>query len=475
MQQHQGARVNTAAVLPPRAREDYGSAMRTEEVSFDALVGPTHSYAGLSPGNLAATGSRGQISNPRQAALQGLAKMRLVYGLGAAQGILPPLERPHVPTLRRLGFWGSDADVIASAAKVSPHLLAQASSSSSMWAANAATVAPSVDTADGRVHIVVANLATLFHRSIEAEETFDVLARIFSDSKHFAVHRALPSHTSFGDEGAANHMRVASTHAEPGVHMFVYGKAAADTGSASAFPVRQTREASEAVARCLHLDKGRSLFVRQSRRAIEAGAFHNDVIATSNQGVLLYHEGGYEPADLAKLLDVCRADIGASFFPFGVKEHEISLDEAVSTYLFNSQIVTTARGTMTLIAPAECEQSPRAREVLDRLVAADGPVGEVRFVDMRQSMRNGGGPACVRLRVTLTEAERAAAHPRCFFDEATDAKLTAWIERCYRDRLAPEDLADPKLLDESRAALDDLTRILGLGALYDFQQSGAAS
>lgn len=446
----------------------------TVEASFDALVGPTHSYAGLSPGNLAALGSRGQVSHPRQAALQGLAKMRLVRSLGAVQGILPPQERPHLPTLRRLGFSGSDADVIAAVAKASPHLLAQASSSSSMWAANAATVAPSADTADGRVHIVVANLATLFHRSLEADGTFDALARIFSDTRHFVVHPPLPSHPSFGDEGAANHLRLAPTHGEPGVHVLVYGRSAADAHEASSIPRRQTREASEAVARHFHLQRGRAIFARQSRRAIDAGAFHNDVVATSNQGVLLYHEAAYEPEDAAMLLAVSRAELGDAFTPIRVGEGEIALDEAVKTYLFNGQILTLDDGGMVIVAPAECEESPRARQVLERVVAAgDNPIRAVRYADMRQSMKNGGGPACVRLRVTLTGEERAAVHPPCFLDDALDARLTAWIERHYRDRLAPEDLADPKLLDESRAALDELTRVLGLGALYEFQREGA--
>jgi succinylarginine dihydrolase len=447
----------------------------TVEVSFDALVGPTHSYAGLSPGNLAATGSRGQVSHPRQAALQGLAKMRLVRGLGALQAILPPQERPHLPTLRRLGFSGTDADVLAKVARTSPHLLAQASSSSSMWAANAATVAPSADAADGRVHIAVANLATLFHRSLEADGTFEALARIFSDARHFAVHRALPSHPSFGDEGAANHMRLAAAHGSPGVHVFVYGRSAADPPEAGSVPRRQAREASESVARHLQLPHDRALFVRQSRRAVDAGAFHNDVVATSNQAVLLYHESAYDPADEALLLDVCRAELGPAFSPIAVKEAEVPLEDAVMTYLFNGQILTVQGGKMAIVAPAECEESPRAREVIERIVASpDNPVTMVRFADMRQSMKNGGGPACVRLRVTLTDEERAAVHPECFFDDALDARLSSWIERRYRESLLPEDLADPRLLDESRAALDELTRILGLGAMYDFQREPGA-
>ena len=446
----------------------------TVEASFDALVGPTHSYAGLSPGNLAATGSRGQVSHPRQAALQGLAKMRLVRGLGVLQGILPPQERPHLPTLRRLGFSGSDAEVIAAVAKTAPHLLGQASSSSSMWAANAATVAPSADTADGRVHIVVANLATLFHRSLEADGTFDTLARIFSDAQRFVIHRALPSHSSLGDEGAANHMRLAPSHGAPGVHVLVYGRAAGDPPVASTVPRRQAREASEAVARHFHLQHGRCVLVRQSRRAIEAGAFHNDVVATSNEGVLLYHEAAYEPDDEARLLDVGRAEVGSTFRPIRVHEGELSLDDAVATYLFNAQIVTAKDGRMALVAPVECEDHPRARAVIDRVLASDdNPITAVRWADMRQSMKNGGGPACVRLRVTLTEEERASVHPACFFDDALDQRLTSWIERRYRESLSPEDLADPKLLDESRTALDELTRILGLGALYEFQREGS--
>lgn len=442
----------------------------TVEASFDALVGPTHSYAGLSPGNLAATGSRGQVSHPKQAALQGLAKMRLARSLGVVQGLLPPQERPHMPTLRRLGFSGSEADVLATVAKQSPHLLAQASSSSSMWAANAATIAPSADTQDGRVHIVVANLATLFHRYLESDGTHDALTRIFYDPRHFVVHRPLPKHTSFGDEGAANHMRLAAEHGAPGLHVLVYGRSAADGLLASTFPMRQSREASEAVARHFHLHEGRAVFVRQSRRAIEAGAFHNDVVATSNQGVLLFHEAAYDAAELAQLKAAAQREIGRAFHPIAVKESELSLDEAVATYLFNGQIVTTDKGTMALIAPAECDESARARAVIDRVIAADNPITEVRYVDLRQSMKNGGGPACVRLRVTLTPEERKAVHPECFFDDAMDAKLTAWIQRRYRDDLAPEDLADPKLLDESRTALDELTRILGLGALYEFQR-----
>ena len=43
-------------------------------------------------------------SNPREAVLQGLAKMRFVAGLGIGQALLPPQMRPSLSALRQLGF-----------------------------------------------------------------------------------------------------------------------------------------------------------------------------------------------------------------------------------------------------------------------------------------------------------------------------------------------------------------------------------
>ncbi len=54
----------------------------------------------------------------------------------------------------------------------------------------------------------------------------------------------------------------------------------------------------------------------------------------------------------------------------------------------------------------------------------------------------------------------------CFALYAASNAMT----RRYRDRLAESDLADPKLIGESRTALDELTRILQLGNVYPFQR-----
>ena len=145
------------------------------EANFDGLPGPTHNYSGLARGNLAAERNKSLVANPRRAALQGLAKMKALAARGFVQAVLPPHERPDVAALRALGFAGNDSALLAAAARQAPHLLAACSSAAAMWVANAATVSPSGDTADGRVHLTPANLVAHFHRSLEAATTTRVL------------------------------------------------------------------------------------------------------------------------------------------------------------------------------------------------------------------------------------------------------------------------------------------------------------
>jgi succinylarginine dihydrolase len=441
------------------------------ELNLDGLVGPTHSYGGLSYGNLASTRSRASASNPREAALQGLEKMRLLADLGVVQAVLSPHPRPDVDALRRLGFAGSDARVLARAAREAPDLLVAAASASAMWAANAATVSPSADTADGRVHITPANLAGTLHRGLEAPTTARLLRAIFPEGERFAHHPPLPA--ALGDEGAANHTRLCAVHGGPGVELFVYGRDGPEAGGTSRFPARQSRLASLAVARLHGLPPGRLVLARQSAAAIDAGAFHNDVVAVGDRDVLLYHGQAFhdERATLAELRGKLRRAADRELVAIRVGADELSLADAVSSYLFNSQLVTLPAGGRLLLAPAESAAVPAAAAVLDRLAADPRtPIELVRFVDLRQSMRNGGGPACLRLRVALTGDELARIAPGVLLDPPGHKRLKGWVRRHYRDRLVPADLADPLLLEEGRRALDELTGILGLGPVYDFQR-----
>lgn len=445
--------------------------MNAFEVNFDGLVGPTHNYAGLAQGNLASAANEGQVSNPRDAALQGLAKMRLLAGMGLLQGVLPPHERPHLPTLRRLGFAGSDPQALAAAMKASPLLLANVSSASAMWTANAATVSPSADTDDARVHLTPANLASHFHRSIEAETTTRVLSIVFSDQKRFVVHDPLEFPT-LGDEGAANHCRLSSRHAARGLEVFVYGRSAFAREHDARFGARQSLEASRAVASQHRLPAPAGIILtQQGRNAIYEGAFHNDVVAVSNENVLIFHEEAFERRDLL-LEDLKRAGDRLGFAPVLLEAPaaRLSLREAVKSYLFNSQLVTLPDGSMALVLPHEVEETPRAKAFVEDILTGGGPVRSAHFLDLRQSMRNGGGPACLRLRVVLTEDELAALGAGVILDDRKISDLEKIVRRHYRDRLTSADLADPALLEESRVALEEIGHVLGLPAVHDFQK-----
>jgi len=438
------------------------------EYNFDGLVGPTHNYAGLARGNLASSRHEGQPSNPRQAALQGLEKMRFVQQLGAGQAVLPPQPRPSVTTLRALGFSGTDEEVICRAAREDEHLLRLCSSAASMWAANACTCAPSSDTADGRVHITAANLRQMFHRAIEAETTYAVLSRIFADQRRFAVHRPLPGGGQFSDEGAANHSRLST--ARGSVHLFAWGRSEyREVSGPRRFPARQTIEASMAIARLHQLDPDRCIFARQSPEAIDAGAFHTDVVAVGNEALWMMHERAF--ADPDSVIDTLREKLGPELRVEVASESELPLETAVAAYPFNSQVITAPDGTMAIIAPAESERVESVRRFLERIVARGDPVKALHFLDVRQSMQNGGGPACLRQRIWLTDDEVAAVKPKVFFTPALHHALESWIRRHFRDRLLPGDLADPKLARESMEGLDELTQILELGSVFDFQQA----
>lgn len=444
------------------------------EVNFDGLVGPTHNYAGLAYGNLASMEHGHSESRPRAAALEGLAKMKLMMDLGLQQGILIPHERPHVPTLMRLGFSGSDECAVEKAAKEAPEIFSACCSASAMWTANAATVAPSVDAQDGRVHITPANLTSQLHRSIEARFTTRVLRTLFSNDNHFAVHEPLPPGQTFGDEGAANHTRFSAEHRGPGAHLFVYGRtelSAAGHGPQT-FPARQTLEASHAIARLHELAAGQAVFALQNPELIDAGVFHNDVISVGNERAFVYHEAAF--AETERVIEEVRSCVnsvcGCEPVFVEVTEAELTPAAAVSSYLFNSQLVTLPDSSMRLIAPMESYEDPAARSVIERIISENNPISDVDYVDLRQSMKNGGGPACLRLRVVLTESEMAALHPGALLTPDLYDRLTAWVEKHYRESLQATDLADPLLLRESRGALDGLTQMLGLGSVYEFQR-----
>lgn len=441
--------------------------MKAHEVNFDGLVGLTHHYAGLSFGNEASTKHRNQVSNPKLAAKQGLLKMKALSDAGFPQAVIPPQERPNVAVLRQLGFSGSDEQVVAKAAAQTPELLSAASSASSMWVANAATVCPSADALDGRVHFTVANLNNKFHRSSEAPTTEALLRAIFRDEACFSVHSALPQVARFGDEGAANHNRLGGEYGDPGLQLFIYGREEHGHAAPERYPARQTLEASQAVARLNQIHPDRVMFAQQNPTVIDEGVFHNDVIAVSNRQLLFCHERAFvKQCGLLSHL----AERVPGFQAIQVPEEAVSVKDAVATYLFNSQLLSREDGSMVLVVPQESQEHTGVWHYLNGLLAEDNPIRALNVFDLRESMANGGGPACLRLRVVLTEAERRAVNPAVIMNDALFNRLNEWVDRYYRDRLTQADLADPQLLREGREALDQLSQLLDLGSVYPFQR-----
>lgn len=452
--------------------------MEAEEVNFDGLVGPTHNYAGLSYGNLASMENAQKVSNPKKAALEGLSKMHTLMKMGIKQAVFPPQERPFFPLLHTLGYQGPEDKVLLHLMNENPWLLANVSSASSMWTANAATVSPSFDSQDQRVHFTPANMIMQFHRAFETPTTAHILQRIFNNPNLFAHHFSLPPHPIYSDEGAANHTRFCKSYGEPGVQFFVFGKkrGISSNSAPQIFPARQSEEASRAIMRLHRLNPDRVVFAQQNPEAIDKGVFHNDVISVGNQNVFLFHEKAFADSEkvIAEIQEKVQKHCHVEMHFIKVQQNQISLEEAVKTYFFNSQIITKPDGSMLLVAPQECQQSASVSKFLNELLQTDQPIKQVIYQNVRESMQNGGGPACLRLRIVLSPTEIAAMNPFVLLTPALYENLVEWVNKHYRDRLTLQDLADPRLMKENFHALDELTWILQLGSIYIFQRNALA-
>ncbi|MEM8875398.1 MAG: N-succinylarginine dihydrolase [Planctomycetota bacterium] len=435
------------------------------EVNFDGIVGPTHNYAGLSPGNVASMKHANTPAHPRSAALQGLAKVKTLHELGVKQCVLPPHSRPELRVLKRAGLSGSEQDMIYEAGLNHPELLAQAYSASAMWTANAATITASPDANDGKLHLTPANLVSTPHRALESEQTEAILQQVFADAEQFAIHE--PLDPAMPDEGAANHTRLCVDHGGPGLNVFTFGFDDTDVSAPTPdrFPARQYRTASEAVADAHGISYAASAFVQQNPHAIDAGVFHNDVICVGHRNALLVHQDAllHERGVMEKLIEKFEKRCGGPLRIVMIGRTMLPIEHAVSSYLFNSQIVDLPDGSMALVHPTDVLDDVHASKVV-KMVLTDktNPITRAVAVDVRQSMRNGGGPACLRLRVPMSEGQFAAVHRGVKYTPALHAKLAEVIESRYPKTVVPMDLQDPGFAGTVRAATEAVYRVLNL-------------
>jgi succinylarginine dihydrolase len=287
-----------------------------------------------------------------------------------------------------------------------------------------------------------------------------VMTGIF-DGEKFQIHDALPAAYALSDEGAANHTRLCKSHGEPGLHLFVYGFDPFDRSKSmpQKYPARQSSLASESIARRHRVND--YLLIQQTPRAIDAGVFHNDVISVGNENVLLMHEFSFvdQQRVVESIQDFFR-DKDCEFFPVVFGEAELPIEDAVGSYFFNSQIVTRPDGKMSLICPQEVSETESAARCAESLVAGPSPIDEVKYFDLRQSMNNGGGPACLRLLVAVTEPEFDSINTAFQLTESRAEQIGNWISSHYRETLTKADLADANLAAESSNAMQELAKLL---------------
>ena len=442
--------------------------MNLIDVQIDRLVGPTHHFGGLGVGNLASAQHAGDVSTPKAAALEGLDKMQRVASLGVPQCVLPPQERPCRDWLREFGFEGSVRQVLQSAYREAPEVLSAAMSCSAMWTANAGTVIPAVDSQAEMTAVTVANLNASLHRSIEPSQTTEDLRAILPAS--IRVMSAIPGGAAMRDEGAANHMRLAFGDG-PAIHVLVYGD---ESPLPKKHWPRQTLAACRAIARRHQLRDENTFFIKQHPDAIDAGAFHNDVVAMSHEHLWIHHERAYlDAGEIERIEKRAHERVskqgGQKLLRIEIPESVLSLDDAVGTYLLNSQVLSVpsvdqsfeqeAHQGFVMLCPRQVQQHPAALALVHRW-CDEGIFSEVQFVDLHQSMAGGGGPACLRLRVPMTADQVESLPASSRLTEPKADQLRGVIEDHYPDRLTLSDLTDPDVVEQATQAVEALRRVL---------------
>lgn len=433
------------------------------EANIDALVGPTHHFGGLGVGNVASQQHKAMTSHPREAALEGLRKAKLVAEKGVPQFLWLPPVRPNLPFLHTLGFKGSLQEVLSAAAVQAPAAFSAACSSAFMWAANSCTATPAVDAADQKYHFSPANLIASWHRGTEAAERAVDLSGLFNELSHVSIHSPLPSIWPLRDEGAANHMRLCDYHGLNGHHVFVHGDG---SSTSDQFVARHSQAASRTLARRHQLNPDSTFFLQQHPDAIAAGVFHNDVIATSHRNLLIHHESAFLNAEqqLDRLEASFHASTGLPLIRIEISDEELPLADAVRSYFFNSQVISESgrfdSEAMTLVCPSSCEKTITARTLIERLISdASVPIESVHYVDLNQSMANGGGPACLRLRIPIDDSQLARLPSALRVTDDLIGRLSACIEQHYPESLTLADLTNAERVEHLLQIPDLLAKV----------------
>jgi succinylarginine dihydrolase len=192
-------------------------------------------------------------------------------------------------------------------------------------------------------------------------------------------------------------------------------------------------------------------------------------VSLANEEVFIFHQEAFaDRVELERVLHHLKEHV-KGFHPIEILSEDISLDDLVSSYLLNSQLITVDNNEMMMLLPEEVQNHPNCMRWLDE-IQSSSPIKYLEFVDIRQSMMNGGGPACLRFKAVVNNDEFDRLNERFLLSPTKLMDLRTLVSKHYRDKLHPEDLLDIKFMQESYTFLDELTQLLDLGNIYNFQR-----
>ena len=369
-----------------------------KQVFIDTIPGPTNHFGGHAVGNIASMNSKNNILNPQKAALEWLEKVKKVAMIGGNQFVLPPQRRPLTHKKKTL----TQSDI----------------SSSFIWMANAGLFIPRIDTQLENNQFIPANMKQSEHRNIEHPFHQYWLKKILKYSK-CNFHKIL----DINDEGSANSIRLWHKKNQCGVNIFVYGKPNAR------YPIRQSKSSCEKI---INITKPRHyILLEQTKEAIDAGVFHNDVIAFGFKNTIICHEKAFsnQKQELKKLKKIFTNSLNAPLNIVEIANNSLSLNAAVKTYLFNSQVIEI-NNKFELICPIEVKENPNSYKITEKWVT-NGLFNKVHFVNIKSSLKNGGGPACLRLCLYLNDNEVKKIPTKFKLDKTKYKKISKIILEHY--------------------------------------------
>ena len=367
-----------------------------KQVFIDCMPGPTNHFGGHAFGNMASMTAKGQHSNPKKAALEWIEKINKLKKIGAYQLILPPHRRPLAHYLK--------------------HPQLNELSSGFIWMANAGHFIPNSDTSKRYHQFIPANMNATYHRKYEHMFNTYWIKQILKNIPH-QLHGPLSS----DDEGAANTVRL--WNKDIGIHVAVYGH------KNTHFPSRQNEDSIKELQEKTNI---LTLFkLQQKSIAIDHGVFHNDVICFGFKNTLFCHEHAFENQNekLNNLKKIFHQKTNENLTIIEIKESELTLDECISTYLFNSQVIIQ-KNNIILLCPSTVKRNNKSLSITNQW-QQKGYFSDVQYIDIKSSLMNGGGPACLRLCMYLNGNEIKKIPKQFWASENKIKELTKFINTEY--------------------------------------------